>query len=121
MERKSICDEQAEAYKLHTFTATTKAEVKRLKAQVELFRHPELEFYRDAGLQNGMAVLECGCGPGFLIDQLAGQLPQCRFTGLEIDEALLDVFRERIDRNGCDNVVTVKGSIMATGLPDDPF
>lgn len=112
---------KAEAYKVETFSSTTKSEIQRLQSQVELFWSKEFAIYKQLGLENEMKVLECGCGPGFLIEKIASEFPGGQYTGLEIDPMLLGVFQDRIQNKNIQNIEAVNGSILETGLPDSTY
>ena len=55
------------SYKIESFTDNKESEVTRLKYQVDLFYKKEFELYKRIGLKDGMNIIECGSGPGFLI------------------------------------------------------
>lgn len=109
------------SYELHSFTQNRATEVTRLKSQVELFLNGELEIYKRVGFQDGLKVLECGCGPGYLLFNLAKEFPKCAYTGLEIDSYLYEVFKENISEYKTQNIRAKQGSIYKTGEPDDFF
>lgn len=110
-----------EAYQIDTFSSTVKSEVKRLQSQVHLFWDKEILIFIKTGLSNGMEVLECGCGPGFLIEKMATMFPSSHFTGVEIEPHFVKIFRDRLLENGMSNVKVLQGSIMETGLAESSF
>jgi SAM-dependent methyltransferase/acyl carrier protein len=109
------------SYQLKTFSTDTSSEIRRLRGQVELFWEKEYALYRSLGLGDGMSVLECGCGPGFMIGRISDALPSCRAVGLEIDPALAMVARETAEEGRGGRFEVVERSILDTGLPDDSF
>jgi ubiquinone/menaquinone biosynthesis C-methylase UbiE/acyl carrier protein len=109
------------SYQLQNFTKNRDTEVTRLKAQVELFFEKEFEIYRKIGLKDGMDIIECGSGPGFLIKSIVEKLPGCNATGLEIDPFLFSVLTENSQSNGRQIFKAVNGSIYDTRLPDNSF
>jgi len=109
------------SYELDSFTQNRSTEVTRLKSQVELFFKEELDIYKKIGLQDGMNVIECGCGPGYLLFNLAKEFSNCTFTGLEIDNYLFDVFKTTISENRIKNISAKQGSIYQIGEPDESF
>ena len=55
------------SYKLESFTDNKESEVTRLKYQVDLFTKENSNFIKKLGLSDGMKIIECGSGPGFLL------------------------------------------------------
>ena len=106
------------SYKLDSFTKNRSTEVLRLKAQVELFFENELKIYKQIGMRDGFKVIECGCGPGYLLLNLARTFPNSHFTGLEIDPYLLESFQKSIAHNNTSSIVAKQGSIYETGEED---
>lgn len=109
------------SYKLESFTDNIESEVNRLKYQVDLFYQKEIELYKKIGLRDGMKLIECGSGPGFLISNIVRDLPNCIATAVEIDPYLV----EQLNKNSVINnkkLFEVKhASINDTELPDNYF
>lgn len=84
------------SYKIKDFSTNVEGEVNRLRSQVDLFWPKELRAYRQFGLEDGMRVLECGSGPGHVLDNLLREFPGCRATAVEIDPYLVGVLKERL-------------------------
>ena len=112
---------QAGSYVLGTFSTTKDAEIKRLQAQADLFWEKELRCYRLYGLADGMAVVECGSGPGYVLDKILAAFPGCACTGVEIDQEFVEVHRQRLAAQGMNRCTVVQNSILSTGLPDSSF
>jgi SAM-dependent methyltransferase/acyl carrier protein len=68
-----------------------------------------------------MSVLECGCGPGFMIGKISDVLPSCKAVGLEIDPALAAEARKTAEDSRGRRFEVVERSILDTGLPDGSF
>ena len=81
---------QKGSYHVSSFSANTQAEIRRLDAQVDLFWPSEQDLMLRYGLKDGMDYLDCGCGPGRLIELLKNSLPALRCTGLEMDPILVE-------------------------------
>jgi len=109
------------SYQLQNFTKNRDTEVTRLKAQVELFFEKEFKVYRKIGLEDGMKILECGSGPGYLIKNIVERLPSCNATALEIDPFLFSVLTENSKSGGNQIYEPVNGSIYDTRFPDGSF
>lgn len=109
------------SYKLESFTDNIESEVNRLKYQVDLFYQKEIELYKKIGLRDGMKIIECGSGPGFLIRNIVRDFPNCIATAVEIDPYLV----EQLNKNSVINnkkLFEVKhASIIETELPDNYF
>ena len=80
---------EAGSYHVSSFAASTQAEIRRLDAQVDLFWASESDLIERYGLNENMDFLDCGCGPGRLIERLKDQYPGLKCTGLEMDPILV--------------------------------
>jgi ubiquinone/menaquinone biosynthesis C-methylase UbiE/acyl carrier protein len=109
------------SYQLPNFTKNRETEVTRLKSQVELFFDKEFDLYKKIGLKDGMDIIECGSGPGFLIGSILKKFPSCNAVALEIDPYLFSVLNENSNENGKQIYRAVNESIYSTGLPDEGF
>jgi len=109
------------SYQIDTFTENREAEVNRLKHQVDLFYGEEINLYRKLGLKDGMRIIECGSGPGFLIRNILKDLPGCDATALEIEPFLVEYLEKNSLDSGKKLYKARQGSVYETGLPDDYF
>ena len=109
------------SYRIQNFAANVDNEIRRLKAQVELFWDKELRCLRRFGLRDGMKVLECGCGPGHVIEKLLQTLPSSEVTGVEIDRLLVQKSREKLGAFGGNRAHIVEQSIMQMQFADNSF
>jgi len=109
------------SYKITEFTTNIEAEVHRLKGQVELFFDKEFTKYCALGLQDGMEIIECGSGPGFLIAAIVERFPKCKATALEIDPFLSEISKNNSVKDGKKLYDAIEGSIMDTKLADNRF
>jgi SAM-dependent methyltransferase/acyl carrier protein len=67
-----------------------------------------------------MDVLDCGCGPGRLIELLKTANPSLRLTGVEIDPVLVDAASARLAEAGHECTI-VQGSAEQPNLPPGSF
>ena len=88
-----------------------------LNQQVERSWSKEYRNLRWFGLQDGMSVLDLGCGPGHFTDRLARQLPHCRITAIDAEYQVVERARRRLP----DSVVVATAGAEETGLPSDSF
>ncbi len=109
------------SYKLESFTENIESEVYRLKYQVDLFYPREMELYKKIGLRDGMNLVECGSGPGFLIGNIVRDLPLCTATAVEVDPFFVDHLNKGSVINGKKLFEVKHASIYETGLPDNYF
>lgn len=86
-----------------------------------LFRDP-YSALQAAGLQEGQAVLEVGCGPGFFT------VPAARIVGqkgrvytLDIDPLAVEHVRAKVEQAGVGNVDVVLADAAHTGLSERSF
>lgn len=109
------------SYRAETFAVGLDQEIRRLNAQVDLFWRSEQAALQRAGLKDGMDVLDCGCGPGRLIELLKTEHPSLRVTGLEIDPTLVTAAKEQMTRAGFDGWSIVQASAESPNLPPESF
>ncbi|MQY79762.1 MAG: methyltransferase domain-containing protein [Bacteroidetes bacterium] len=109
------------SYLIDSFSENKDSEVNRLKYQVDLFYQREFALYKKIGLKDGMKIIECGSGPGFLIGNIAKDLPQCNATALEIDTFLVEQLKKNSNTNGKKLFEVKQASIYDTELPENYF
>ena len=107
------------SYDLSTFAVDATIEIQRLNAQVDLFWNQELSLYQRLGLSDGMHVLDCGCGTGYLLAKLHTIYPALRCTGVEIDDHLVAVARETTIKRQIHECRILQQSVTAIDLPDN--
>jgi len=112
---------QQSSYDIKSIASNVEIEIKRLKAQVELFWDSELKHYVEFGLRDGMSVIELGAGPGFVAEKIAERFPHCDITALEIDPLLVDYAKHYLAEKKRHRCTVLQGSIMATNLTNDSF
>jgi tRNA1(Val) A37 N6-methylase TrmN6 len=64
----------------------------------------------------GDHLVEFGCGPGAALLTSAYRLPECRFTGIEIDPEAVDLARENVAANEMEARVTVRQGDIAEAM-----
>jgi ubiquinone/menaquinone biosynthesis C-methylase UbiE/acyl carrier protein len=106
------------SYNLSSFAADIDGEIQRLNAQVDLFWNQELPLYQRLGMQDGMRLLDCGCGSGYLLKKLQDAFPGMQCTGIEIEEPLVALAKKTVTGNGCQ---ILQRPITGSGLPEDSF
>ena len=109
------------SYKINNFSTNVEVEIKRLKAQVALFCDKEFEIYRRFGLTDGMHILECGSGPGFVMEKIMTSLPVCHIVGIEIDPYLIGISGKYLKEKNFSRFEIVEDSIMDLRFPDNYF
>jgi ubiquinone/menaquinone biosynthesis C-methylase UbiE len=95
------------------------AELARLQAQAEAAWPSEARTLERHGLREDAAVLEAGCGPGFVTARLLACVPQGSVTALDFDPAMVAHARDLVGAS--ERVQFVEGSAAATGLPGRSF
>lgn len=109
------------SYHVSSFSANTQAEIRRLNAQVDLFWPTESELLVRYGLEEDMDYLDCGCGPGRLIELIKDRFPALKCTGLEMDPILVEAATQNLDRLGLSNCNVIQGTAENPNLPDESF
>lgn len=112
---------EAGSYHVSSFAASTQAEIRRLDAQVDLFWASESDLIERYGLEEGMDYLDCGCGPGRLIERLKDRYPGLKCTGLEMDPILVEAAKMKLQNRGYDDCTIIQGTAEETGLPENSF
>jgi ubiquinone/menaquinone biosynthesis C-methylase UbiE len=109
------------SYHVASFSANTQAEIRRLDAQVDLFWPTESELIFRYGLKDGMDYLDCGTGPGRLLERLKDHFPSLKCTGLEMDPILVEAANLKVKNRGFADCRVVQGTAEETGLPENSF
>lgn len=109
------------SYNVRATQRDWKAEIERLAAQARLGWEKEARILLQAGLKDGMSILELGSGPGFITQQLLELAPHSTITCLEVDRALLEQAQEYLPSPAKDRVRFVQGSVTNTPLADNRF
>lgn len=95
-------------------------EHQRLAEQAALFRPMTERLFREAGVDEGMRVLDVGSGAGdvaFLVAKLVG--PKGKVVGVDLDGNALDKARERARLLELANVMFIEGDVRSTDLSGD--
>ena len=109
------------SYHVSSFSANTQAEIRRLDAQVDLFWPSERELIVRYGLRDGMDYLDCGCGPGRLIELLKDRFPALQCTGLEMDPILVEAAMMKLRNRGFSDCRVIEGTVERPNLPEQSF
>ncbi len=109
------------SYKIQSFAANVDNEIRRLKAQVELFWPKELACLERAGLRDGMAILEAGSGPGHLLEKLLEAFPASPVTGVEVDPFLVETSRAILAPSAGERCRVFEQSVTKMDFPDGTF
>jgi ubiquinone/menaquinone biosynthesis C-methylase UbiE/acyl carrier protein len=109
------------SYDVSTFAVAVDAEIERLNAQLDLFWDQELALYQRFGLRDGIRVLDCGCGPGYLLAKLHSVYPALQSVGIEVDAQLVSTAQRVVTEKKLANCRIWQQSITALELPDDSF
>ena len=112
---------QEGSYHVSSFSANTQAEIRRLDAQVDLFWTSEHQLLVRYGLKDGMNYLDCGCGPGRLIERLKEELPALQCTGLEMDPILVEAATMKLRERGFSDCRVIEGTAEHPNLPEQSF
>lgn len=109
------------SYQIASIANDVQGEIKRLKAQVNLFWDNEWRHYQEHGLANATTIIELGSGPGFLIEKLLNHIPQANVTGLEIDPLLANYAKDYLREKNQKRWQVHEGNIMQTGMEDNSY
>jgi SAM-dependent methyltransferase/acyl carrier protein len=109
------------SYNIDTFGSDAQRETRRLNAQVDLFWQQELALFRRCGLVNGMRILDCGCGPGYLLEKFSIAFPEATCIGVEVADYLVDAARKNIKEKRLMNCTVHSGSILRLSFKENEF
>ena len=94
-------------------------EIRRLRSQALLAWPQESRKLLQYGLQDGMTVLDLGCGPGFITEQLLALLPHSQLIALDDEPKMIERAQRYVQGKAYDRLRFVQASILETGLPDN--
>lgn len=97
------------------------SEIKRLRLQALSSWKKELRNLVRFGLRDGMSVLDVGCGPGFITDNLLRSFPEIRVTAVDMDDTLAKKARRYLEGQPAERVRVVNASILNSGLVENSF
>lgn len=109
------------SYHVSSFSANMQAEIRRLDAQVDLFWRTEKELLLKHGLRDGIDYLDCGCGPGRLIELVKSTFPTARCSGVEMDPILVDAANAKMQERGLFDCRITQGTAESPGLPAESY
>src|SRR6185503_17247830 len=95
-------------------------ETQRLQQQSRFYDPFTLRLFRDAGISDGMKVLDAGCGAGD-VSLIAANLVGSTGTvvGVDQDPNVIETARKRSRDAGLENVTFVEGDICSAQLESD--
>ena len=109
------------SYDIHRSHRDIDSEVARLHLQATAAWKKELRNLVGFGLRDGMSILEVGSGPGHITEYLMEALPAAQFTAVEVDGALADQARLRLEHREPERLRIIHASVLDSGLPDNTF
>jgi SAM-dependent methyltransferase len=109
------------SYDARYVNSTLENEIRRLDNQVLLSWDKEVQILSYFGLQDGMSVIDLGCGPGFYTKHLLDLLPHSSVSALELDPILFERAREFLQPTTNQRPYLIKAPIIDTGLEDNTF
>ena len=72
-------------------------------------------------LQEGMSILDCGCGLGSITLGFAELLRNSKIFGIDTEQSLLDIAKNEAQKKGIGNTHFQLGNILKLPFPDDYF
>ena len=111
----------SESYNIPALHIIPTREVERLRFQVQLSWHKELEALERLGLRDGLSVLDLGCGPGFVASELMMAFPSTNLSCLDSHPGLLKEAESYIRAFGHENVDFSQGEAHKTGFASQSF
>jgi len=92
-----------------------------LSAQAHVSWGKEVQLLKHLGLQDGMSILELGCGPGFVTELLLDSFPASKLTAVDLDPAMTELARKRLAKHIPHKVEILQESTGSTSLADESF
>jgi len=97
-------------------------DVERLRLLNEIYGPGSQALLRQAGLVQGMRVVEIGCGSGNMTQWLAAQVgPSGSVVALDISEAQVEQARRLAEATGASNATFKVADVYVPGLPQGSF
>jgi SAM-dependent methyltransferase len=107
------------SYPFDRFTMTSQArEVARLQHQATLLLPIESRIWTLGGLQDGMEVIDVGCGAGIISAAIASKIPTGKVWGIDTSTALLDAAAKFPTSRQIENLSFIPGDVYDLPLPD---
>jgi SAM-dependent methyltransferase len=103
-----------------TYVFELSEEAKRLEKQGQFLAPLSRRLFEDAGITEGMKVLDVGCGAGdvaLLLAEMVG--PHGTIVGVDSNPAILETAGQRVRAAGLSHVSFVSGDILTVALDDD--
>jgi len=95
----------------------SEAELERYRWMAESAEAAERDLWVTAGVAEGAAVADIGCGPGAISVVIAGRVgPSGRVVAVERSPEVAEVARAAASRAGLDNVTVTVGDAQDTGI-----
>ncbi len=95
------------------------ADVQLLREQVALSWAREAEVLSRLGLTDGMDVLDLGCGPGFVTEELLRAFPASRVVAVDLDAAMASHTAARLGPDAPDRLTVLTSSAINLDLDDE--
>lgn len=96
-------------------------ELQRLQKQAGLGIEAERAMWKMAGLQDGMSVLDLGCGPGVVACSLATEIPNGHVVGVDLSDELLSQAVANQRNLGVQNLSFMPGNIYDLSFDEGTF
>lgn len=64
-------------------------------------------------------VADIGAGTGYFTFRISPHVPEGQVFAVDIEEEMLELIRERMERRGVHNVVPIRGTVRDPNLPED--
>ena len=109
------------SYDINKISIHVEKEINRLNGQLDLFWEQELALYKRAGLVDGMSILDCGCGPGYLLEKLLKLYPEVHCTGIDASETLVKYARNYIVEDFHHRCKIENQSVISLKFSDETF
>ncbi len=96
---------------------THDAEIERLKLQHSVWRPRMLDAWRRAGITQGQAVIDLGCGPGYAAIELA-EIVGSKGTVIAVERSarFLEALRTTAVKRALDNITTIEADVSEQSI-----
>lgn len=82
----------------------SQAEIDRLKNQARIGFQMELPILQNFGIKDNMKILDAGCGPGFISQQLASFAMNGKVLGFDNSKTLIEIAKREAEKEQIPNV-----------------
>lgn len=116
---QSITNTKNSSYSFDNFSNISQAKERvRLHHQGNLLLPIEAKIWHEAGLQEGIQIVDLGCGTGTISCAIAHKFPNAKIWGIDRSNHLLNTAKQLQEEYNLPNIKFALGDVYALNLPN---